>query len=262
MPKATVATKPRFSSADIALPPSSISVSQDREWCVVHVDGKWKKIRFHDYSEIYEIPGLYEKIFYEVLGCSSPETVGQILRRCLEDRLVSARELRVLDLGAGNGMVGEELAGFGVQRIVGVDIIREAAEAARRDRSEFYDEYFVLDMTDLSDLDLTRLTAYGFNCLTCVAALGFGDIPPAAFANAFNLVESGGWIAFNIKSEFLSSDHSCGFARLIRRMLDERLLTVHARQQYPHRYSTSGEPLLYNVLVGQKKRDVPGAWEL
>ena len=39
-------------------------------------------------------------------------------------------ELRVIDLGAGNGMMGEVLKREGVARLVGADIIPEAREAA------------------------------------------------------------------------------------------------------------------------------------
>jgi predicted TPR repeat methyltransferase len=245
---------------EIALPPPAVSLGQDREWCVVEIDGRWKKIRFHDYDEIYAIPGLYETLFYEVLRCSSPTKIREMLQRSIHDAGVTPGDLRVLDLGAGNGMVGEELARLGVRHIVGVDIIRAAAAAARRDRPDVYDDYFVLDMTDISDRNLLRLESLELNCLTCVAALGFGDIPPAAFANAYNLIARGGWVAFNIKSDFLES--ACGFASLVRRMIDDGLIAIHSRQQYQHRLAASGEPLLYTAFVGVKDRDVPAAWEL
>ena len=90
--------------------------------------------------------------------------------------------------------------------IVGVDIIEEAAEAAERDRPGVYDDYVVVDLTDRrADDPRDALGARGFNCLTTVAALGFGDIPPEAFATAFNLVEpTAAWVAFNIKERFLT----------------------------------------------------------
>jgi SAM-dependent methyltransferase len=245
---------------DIALPPEIVTVSQDREWCVVRVNGDWKRIRFHDYAELYEIPGLYEMIFYDVLQCSSPATVGGMLKSYLGEAGVAPRDLRVLDLGAGNGMVGEELAGFGVGHIVGVDIIAAAAMATQRDREGIYERYLVLDMTDASRIESSRLSEHEFNCLTCVAALGFGDIPPAAFANAYNLIEPGGPIAFNIKSDFLQPGESGGFADLIQRMIQGGLLEIRARRQYSHRLSTSGEPLQYTALVGVKERDLPADW--
>jgi predicted TPR repeat methyltransferase len=185
-----------------------------------------------------------------------------MLKRCIRESGVAPGDLRVLDLGAGNGMVGEELARLGVRHMVGVDNIRAAAEAAGRDRRGLYDDYFVLDMTDPSESDLLRFGTFELNCLTCVAALGFGDIPTAAFANAYNLIAQGGWVAFNIKSEFLESSDSSGFAGLIRRMIDNGTMVVRTGQQYEHRRATNGDPLLYTAFVSVKKRDVPSAWEL
>ena len=48
--------------------------------------------------------------------------------------------LAVLDVGAGNGMVGEQLKCSGVKRSL-VDIIQEAKQAALRDRPGIYKEY-------------------------------------------------------------------------------------------------------------------------
>jgi hypothetical protein len=33
----------------IALPPADLSLTQDREWCVVRVNGEWRQIRIHDW---------------------------------------------------------------------------------------------------------------------------------------------------------------------------------------------------------------------
>jgi hypothetical protein len=256
-PQAT-APDERVTSDEIALPPRPVSLTQDREWCVVEIGGEWRKIRFHDYDEIYAIPGLYEALFYEALKCNSPGRIREILQRCLNEARVAPNDLRVLDLGAGNGMVAEELAGIGVRQMVGVDIIRAAAAAAERDRQGLYEEYFVADMTDVPQEVRRSLESRNLNCLTCVAALGFGDIPPAAFANSFNMIVDGGWVAFNIKSGFLERGE--GFGGLIRRMIDEGVLKIRTGQEYEHRIATNGEPLMYTAFVGTKRRDVPAEW--
>lgn len=227
---------------------------QDAEWCEIEAAGERQRLRFHDYAEIFSIPGLYERLFYDELQCASPETVKGLLADVLGERDMPPSELVVLDVGAGNGMVGEELADLGAGSIVGVDIIEEAAAAAERDRPGVYDDYRVMDLTDPPLEDHAALADAGFNCLTSVAALGFGDIPPAAFAQAFDYVDDGGLVAFTIKERFVTPrDDESGFSRLIRRMHEEDLVETIVEQRYRHRLSVAGEPLHYLAYVTEKR---------
>jgi SAM-dependent methyltransferase len=237
--------------------PGDVPLEQDHEWCEVTVDGRTERIRFHDYDRIYSIPGLYEHLFYDQLECCSPETVRGLLEEQLKATSTAPETLDVLDLGAGNGMVGEQLAELGVGSMVGIDLLPEAKMAAERDRPGIYRDYFAADLTDLPD-DLRRdLESRRFNCLVTVAALGFGDIPPLAFAEAFNLVRNGGWIAYNIKEDFLDDGEPSGFSRLIKRLLETGILEERAEKVYTHRLSTCGERLDYVAVVGIKHSDVP-----
>ena len=240
----------------VALPEPNLSMPQDAEWCVVRVNGSWRQIRFHDYDELYSVPGLYEKVICEILHCDSPNVVRKLLEVELAQSDTPADKLRVLDLGAGNGMVGEELAELGAKFIVGVDIIDKAVEATERDRPGVYRDYVVADMTALDETQRRALAGYRFNTLTCVAALGFGDIPTRAFASAYNLISPGGWIAFNIKEDFLSNEDPSGFSGLIRAMLEDGTMELRRRQRYQHRLATDHHPLHYVALVGGKRRDI------
>ena len=59
--------------------PEKATLSQDAEWCEIRENGRWRRLRFHDYHEIYERPGLYEYLFYELLECQSPRRVVGLL---------------------------------------------------------------------------------------------------------------------------------------------------------------------------------------
>lgn len=96
--------------------------------------GDCTKISFHDYGKIYSIPGLYEQIFYDRLRCSSPTVVTEELYKAVNLTKENFTELRVLDFGAGNGIMGEELTRYGISRLVGIDIEPEAEKALIRDR--------------------------------------------------------------------------------------------------------------------------------
>jgi hypothetical protein len=243
------------------LPPTHArgELDQDEEWCEIERDGTRRRIRFHDYADIYDVPGLYERLFAERLECSSPRVVTELLGEALRDGGSKPECLTALDFGAGNGMVGELLGELAVGEIVGVDLLPEARDAAHRDRPGVYDAYYALDMTQLTPAQRRDLMRHDFDLMTCVAALGFGDIPPLAFAEAFNLVGSPGWIAFNLRDRFVEEEGS-GFGALIARMFREGILEERTRTTYTHRISVAGEALEYVALVAQKHADVPLEW--
>jgi SAM-dependent methyltransferase len=241
---------------DLRLPKSEQGLPQDEEYCILSRGGKEQKVRFHDYDQIYKIPGLYEHLFYETLQCTSHVAVPSLLLEQIGKAATSPHDLTVLELGAGNGLVGEALAERGIESLVGVDILEEAAEAAQRDRPDLYDRYYVKDLCNLDSTTLRELEESDFNCMVCVAALGFGDIPTRAFVEAYNLVSDGGWIAFNIKEDFVSGDDSTGFAHLIRLMIEGDAFDLRVSHPYHHRLAIDGQPLTYLAMVGRKLADI------
>jgi predicted TPR repeat methyltransferase len=236
----------------------SVSREQNEEWFEMLRKDQWQRLRIHDYPEIFSIPGVYEELVYRTLKCTSPTRIAHMLQFVLQD-WQDMSDLRVLDLGAGNGIVAEVLADAGVEHIVGVDLLEEAAQAARRDRSGVYEDYIVADLCKLNDDERKRLRDAECNCMATVAALGFGDIPPRAFAVAVNQVSNPGWIAMAIKDDFLTSDDPSGFSQLIRRMMSEDIVEVQAQFRYCHRLSLAGEKLFYTGLIARKLKDIPEA---
>ena len=234
-------------------------MDQDEEWCEAHIDGRWRRIRFHDYNEVYAQPGLYEALFAEdgAMHCVSPARITGLLRRAMLEAGEDPRTLAVLDLGAGNGMVGEQLRKIGARRVVGADIIPEARDAALRDRPGVYNDYIVADFAALSDDQRAELAAHRCNALTTVSALGFGDIPAAAFATAYAAVQDNGWIAINVNENFLQGGAGGSFSKLIWSMMSRGALHVHAFERYCHRLSVTREKLHYVAIVGRKTGEIP-----
>lgn len=229
---------------------------QDEEWCQVVTDHNTQRIRFHDYDAVFEIPGLYEKLFYSTLECCSPSYVVNLLEDVAGEWDAELRDFKVLDVGAGNGMVGDELRHRGVRKVVGVDILGEAKEATLRDRPDVYEDYRVADLTKLPKADEEALRKHGLNCLTTVAALGYADIPPLAFLKALALVTTPAWLAFNIKEDFLHGNDQSGFSRLIRRLIQEGYILPQCYRRYRHRMSIAGGPIYYIAMIAQKRKPV------
>jgi hypothetical protein len=228
-------------------------LGQDQEWCEVLLDEEWTRIRFHDYGDIYSVPGLYEHLFYERLKCQSPEVVAALLAGAVEAGGDDPGALPVLDLGAGNGMVGEALRGHGFEDVTGIDITPEAGEAVERDRPGVYAAYHVCDLLDLPAETAAELREAHFGAMTSVAALGFGDVPPEVFTAAFGLLEDGGWIAFTIKEDFLNGADESGFAALIGDLLGGGAIEERVRRRYEHRLDVNGDPIHYVAIAGVKR---------
>lgn len=233
------------------------SANQDEVYFYLQGSGGDRKIRFHDYDEIYQIEGLYEQLFYDRLKCVSPAKVTSLLESAVKQYQNNFSELRILDLGAGNGMMGEELKKHGVSRLVGVDIIPEAYDATIRDRPGVYDAYYVEDFTKLDDEKREEINSWQCDCMVTVAALGFGDIPAKAFLEAFNIVKSEAWVAFNIKDTFFDASDDSGFSKMIRELIFSKYLEIYSIERYRHRLSIEGEPLYYFAITGWKTADVP-----
>ncbi|HYF27094.1 MAG TPA: methyltransferase domain-containing protein [Baekduia sp.] len=241
----------------LTYPEVNATAEQDEECCDLHTEDGVERVRFHDYAGIYARPGLYEQLFYEELHCQSPQVVCDLLGSCLDAEGRDPADLRVLDLGAGNGMVGERLAELGAGHLVGVDLLDEARAAAERDRPGLYDDYVAGDVTALDDADVARLREARATCLTTVAALGFGDIPPAAFAAASEFVEDGGMVAITIKEDFLADGDGTGFARLVRDAVQTGTLEILEQRSYRHRLAADGAPLRYAAVVARKHGPLP-----
>ena len=239
---------------EVTFPEISERVDQDEEWFEFLRDGKRHRLRMHDYAAIFETPGLYESLVYLALECRSPERVVRALEETARAAGEDLSTLRVVDLGAGNGVVGEILRRAGSRRLVGLDILPEARSAAKRDRPAVYEDYLVTDLTKTDPEADRRLREFAPNCLVTVAALGFGDIPPAAFVNAINLLPLGGWVAICIKDRFLEEDDDSGFGRLVRGLVADGTLDVQRREGYVHRLSITGEELTYVAVVARKRR--------
>lgn len=237
--------------------PENTGLDQDEEWCLAYIDADWKKIRFHDYHEIYKVPGLYETIFYRTLRCHSPFIVANCLSHALAENKVNAADLRVIDFGAGNGMMGEALQNIGVRHVFGVDILPEARMATERDRPWVYSDFLAADFTNLTDEQTQLLKAFQANALTIVAALGFNDIPPEAFLNALQFVALNGWVTFNIKENFLRSSPTSAFAELIQELIESEVLQMHSYKRCRHRLNIRGEPIFYATIVAQKRKSMP-----
>jgi len=235
--------------------PKNQTLSLNHEYCYATIQNKTCKIRFHNYKKVYSIPGFYEDLFHQKLRCNSPMIVCNFLKKEVK-KFENIKDLIVLDLGAGNGLVGEQLHRIGVKTIYGVDIIEEAVKATERDRPNIYKDYYIKDLAKISSLFYKKIKAKKINCMTTISTLGFNDIPIKTFATGFNLLTIPAWVAFNIKENFLDKNDITGFSLLIHKMLDNKIFDICLQKKYRHRLSIEGKPIYYIAIVGKKKSNI------
>ena len=239
----------------VAYPGKECMVEQNEEYFDLLTEEGRERIRIHEYNRVYDVPGLYEEVVYNKLQCDSPQVITDLLKTSMQENDDMKEPLRVLDFGAGNGIVGECLQeAVPTESIVGVDIIEEAKKAVQRDRPDVYDDYYVMDLSEVDEGDKQKLNRWNFNALVTVAALGFGDIPTQAFINAFNLIDNNSWVVFNIKDRFFSADDETGYSDMLQQMIGNSLNVVK-KHHYCHRLSMAGKPLHYYAIVGRKEND-------
>ena len=245
----------RTCNLQVVYPGRECLMEQNEEYFDLVTEKGQQRIRIHEYDRVYEVPGLYEEVVYNKLQCDSPQVITGLLKETIQKHAETGDPLRILDFGAGNGIVGECLQeALDTETIVGLDIIDEAKKAVKRDRPDIYDDYYVMDLSQPDDRDKHTLDRWNFNALVTVAALGFGDIPTQSFVNAFNLVENNSWVVFNIKDRFFSNDDDTGYNEMLQRMIGNSL-KVYKKHHYCHRLSMAGEPLHYYAIVGRKEND-------
>src|SRR3954470_13555828 len=79
---------------EIFFPEVGHDLGQDEEWCEIVIGATRRRIRFHDYRDIYDIPGLYERLFYDGLKCVSPRVIRTQLTQVLAERDTEPAKLR------------------------------------------------------------------------------------------------------------------------------------------------------------------------
>lgn len=215
-----------------------------------------------DYQRVYAIPGLYEHLFYEKLSCRSLDVIEHLFLMELQKTRGLKEKLRVLDLGAGNGLVGERLSQCArgaklFERLVGIDMLEEAKSATERDRAGLYHAYYVSDFSQVTPELTESLSRERFNCLTCISRFGFNDIPAHSFANAFNLVEPDAYVLFNLKEDSFPEEGDSAFGRLIRRMLEAGVLLPKTFERYSHYISPTGKTRYHVACIARKRKQIP-----
>jgi predicted TPR repeat methyltransferase len=201
-------------------------------------DGRVESFSMHEYGRVYAVPGLYEEVVQRMLGCATPDVVA----RMLASASPHPAALRVLDLGAGNGVSGSSLAAAGLRPVVAVDIEPAARPATLRDRPGLYDLVLTADVASLAEEDEAAIRALEPNALTLVGAIGNDHVGPAELRAAALLLTPEALVAYAYPEyeddgELLAVLASLGAVAEL------------GRETYVHRRTASGDERTWKASV-------------
>ena len=199
----------------------------------------------HNYDLVYSVPGLYEAIL-GMLRYKSHIALANALERQVVGAGRAMTDISVFDVGAGNGLFGEQLWERGVRRLAGADISTVAPMAAERDRPGLYSlGYLVGDLARLENRVRSLVDSNGLNCLTSAGALGPGHMPVETLDQTWRPFPPGSLIALTVQ-EKVANDGP------LLQLLAQTTDFGRPRRVF-HRNTMDGKKVHYNVLVGRKK---------
>jgi hypothetical protein len=219
----------------------------EESFVLIRDDGSSERIVLHDYSRVYAVPGLYEEVVQHRLGCASPQVLAGTLADAVTAAGASTAGLRVLDVGAGNGVVGEELHARGAQVVAGIDGVVAARDAARRDRPELYEVYAIAGVDEVTPEQL--VVDHGLNALTAAGALGVGHVEVADVARWWGVFPPGSWFAATAPPDVVDASGADLLGALAAADPTTRLVRQEA---FAHRRRMSGATITYSVVVAHK----------
>jgi hypothetical protein len=221
----------------VSLPPQTDPLIGREIIEVRYEDGTVQRLHLHDYERLYELPGAYEQIVSDRLGCVSP--LATEIDRAGRSRPAA----RVIDIAAGNGVSGEALVAEGLHPVLGTDIVPAARAAALRDRPGVYEEYLTLDLLALEPETERHIRSLRADVLQCVAPVGdsASQLPEQVLAAAVRLLEPDALVAYMHDPGPNPEDAvTFGFwRRELGSHVDARELV---RRRYVHRRTVNGRP--------------------
>jgi SAM-dependent methyltransferase len=180
----------------VRFPPQHTAGPDEEAFDVTFDDGRAERLTMHDYARVYAVPGLYEEVVQRQLQCATPARVAALMAGAARRLGWALPSVRVLDLGAGNGVSGSELAAAGVTPVVAIDVEPAARAATLRDRPGLYELVLTGDVTGLPAADMQAIRALRPNGLTLVGALGNDHVSAAGVAAAARLLEPDALVAY------------------------------------------------------------------
>jgi len=136
--------------------------------------------------------------------------------------LIHKKNVKIIDVGCGTGLVGKALYKHGFKNIDGYDISAEMLKIAKQ--AKIYKELKQIDFNNVSN-NLPK----NYDALICVGSFGYGALGPIAIRHLIGLVKSGGLLFIFMNAEPFNSQN---YQKYISKLEIKSLWTVNSIKNY------------------------------
>ena len=127
----------------------------------------------------------YDEDIVEELGYAGPKHAAEVFARQVP------KQSRVLDIGAGTGLIGVALHAEGYRNLEALDVSPEMLAHARR--KAVYKAYHEMGLGDPSDIE-----AHAYDAVISIGTMTLGHIGPNALKEMIRITRPGGYVVFSL----------------------------------------------------------------
>ena len=173
----------------------------------------------------------YDKDLEEEFAWNAPETAAKVFAQ------IVSREAKVLDAGAGTGLVGVELSKLGFNNIVAMDLSAGMLDQARK--KHVYRDFHQMALG--APLDFGTGT---FDGVIAVGVFTLGHAPSSSFDELIRITKAGGYVVFSLRTDGYAEG---GFKEKQDNLVSSGKWTL-AEASEPFQPLPKGEPDVYHQI--------------
>ena len=130
----------------------------------------------------------YDQDLVEDFAWNSPQAAAQLFSRLVP------QSARILDAGAGTGLVGVALSQLGYTNLVAIDLSTGMLQEARR--KQVYSEFHQMVLGETLGFD-----SGCFDAVISVGVFTLGHAPATAFDELVRVTKPGGFVVFSLRTD-------------------------------------------------------------
>ena len=130
----------------------------------------------------------YDRDLNEDFAWNAPQAAAEVLSKLVP------KAARVLDAGAGTGLVGEVLSHLGYNNLVAIDLSSGMLQEASR--KQVYIEFHQMVLGETLGFDSDH-----FDGVISVGVFTLGHAPPSGFDELVRITKPGGFVVFSLRTD-------------------------------------------------------------